>query len=92
MIINSDYKKQPMTKRNVNVWLVTVFLCVGKVRWKNIIFGKKHISNMKGLRGSKNMNMFMQIPQSDEKNKYETDVKRAEIKLSAYFANHNTAF
>lgn len=47
---------------------------------------------MIGLRGSKNMNLFIQNPNSVEENKYETDVKRAEIKLSAFFANHNIAF
>lgn len=69
----------------------TVLVC-GKSELEKHNLGKKHISNMKGLRGSKNMNLFVQNPMSDEKKKYETDVKRAEIKLSAFFANHNIAF
>jgi len=69
----------------------SILVC-GKRELEKHNLGKKHISNMKGLRGSKNMNLFLQNPKSDEKKKYETDVKRAEIKLSAFFANNNVAF
>ena len=38
------------------------------------------------------MDIFSQNPKSVEKIKLETDVKRAEIKLAAFFANHNVVF
>jgi len=53
--------------------------------------GKKHLSNVKGLKGSKNIKVLTNNLKHENNNK-ELDVKRAELKLSAYFANHNIAF
>lgn len=53
--------------------------------------GKKHLSNVKGLKGSKNIKVLTNNLKHKDNNE-EIDVKRAEIKLSAYFANHNIAF
>lgn len=46
----------------------SILVC-GKSELEKHNLGKKHISNMKGLKGSKNMNLFIQNPKSDEKNK-----------------------
>lgn len=51
--------------------------------------GKKHLSNIKGLKGSQNIIVLTSNLKHEDKNK---DIKSAEIKLSAYFANHNIAF
>jgi len=85
-------KELPNDKTKCKCVACNSILVCGKSELEKHNLGKKHISNMRGLRGSKNMNLFIQNPKSDEKNKYETDVKRAEIKLSAFFANHNIAF
>lgn len=53
--------------------------------------GKKHLSNVKGLKGSKNIKVLTNNLKHKDNNE-EIDVKRAEIKLPAYFANHNIAF
>lgn len=66
-----------------------VVLVCGKSELAKHSEGKKHISNMKGLRGSQKLKVFTNNLKHEDKNK---EIKIAEIKLSAYFAMHNIAF
>ncbi|XP_050548534.1 uncharacterized protein LOC126910222, partial [Daktulosphaira vitifoliae] len=66
-----------------------VVLVSGKSELAKHSEGKKHLSNIKSLRGSQNLKVLTKNIKYEDKNK---DIKSAEIKLSAYFANHNIAF
>lgn len=68
-----------------------VVLVSGKSELAKHSKGIKHISNVKGLKGSKNIKVLTNNLKHEDKNK-ELDIKRAEIKLSAYFEIHNITF
>lgn len=67
-----------------------VILTSGKSELDKHRNGKKHIINCKGLKGtSKILTMFSDIQEPKIKN---NEVKMAEIKIAAFFAEHNLAF
>jgi len=85
-------KELPNDKAKCKCTACNVILVCGKSELEKHSQGKKHILNVKGLRGTPTMDIFKPNPKSVEKIKLENDVKRAEIKLAAFFANHNVAF
>lgn len=82
----------PNDKAKCKCKACNVILVCGKSELEKHSIGKKHISDVKELRGTPNLNVFSQNSKSGEKIKLDNDVQSAEIRLAAFFANHNVAF
>jgi len=70
-----------------------VILSCGKSELEKHNEGKKHQANVKGLKGTYELNtLFSGSPKNSLEYKSKNQAKIAEIKISAFFAEHNIAF
>ena len=67
-----------------------VVLGAGKSELSRHAQRPKHLANVKAIKST--VPAYKRFPKSNERKEHENDVKRMEVQLSAFFAEHNVAY